>query len=233
MDTGLLAALIEVDHYCHGARSMEKIVAPVSQAGGQRGYHRSALPTNEVLEMNVRNLKQFLEIMEQPRTFQQRAWKLAPAIHAAWFDLADQENEYKVGFEKLTEEAKGDNFAAAVRIPVILGLVGLQLVDKQDKQPVVSDEDVKALLENHMELLAEEEHKCWMEVKYANGWKKAPVPKDKAEQKLQRANNLHHCLVSYAALSKDDKDKDRISIRNYPTVAKLADCKIVARKPEV
>lgn len=233
MDSGLLAALIEVDHYSHGARSMEKIVATVRQAGGERGYHRSALPTNEVLEMNVRNLKQFLEIMEQPRTFQKHAWKLAPAIHAAWYPLADQENAYKVGFLELSEEAKGDNFAAAVRIPVILGLVGLQLVDKEDPQSAVPNDDVKALLENHMELLAEEEHKGWMEVKCANGWKKAPLPKDKAERNAQREIGLHHCLIPYADLPEADKTLDRTSIRNYPTVANLADCKIVARKPMV
>lgn len=233
MDSGLLAALIEVDHYSHGARSMEKIVAPVRQAGSKRGYHRSALPTNEVLEMNVRELDQFMEIMEQPRAFQQHAWRLAPAIHAAWFPLGDQKNAYKTEFDKLSEEAKGDNFAAAVRIPVILGLVGLQLVDNQDKQKSVPTKIVKAILENHMELLAEEEHKGWMEIKTANGWKETPVPKDDAEKQAQRENFLHPCIVTYAKLSEPDKDKDRSSIRNYPTVADLANFKIVSRKPIV
>jgi hypothetical protein len=225
MDPGLFAALLEVDHYSHGARSMEKIVTPVKQ-DGKRGYHRSALPTNEVLEMNVRELAQFMEIMDQPRAFQQHAWRLAPAIHAAWVPLADQQNAYNIEFPKLDEEAKGDNYAAAIRIPNILGLVGLQLVEEQDKRPAVPNVD--AILENHIELLSEEEHKGWMEVKVANGWKPAPKPKDKAEQNTQRAAGLHHCLVPYAELSNDDKKKDRTSIRNFPTVAGLAKFKIVA-----
>lgn len=229
MDPGLLAALIEVDHYCHGSRSMEKIVTALKQ-DGKRGYHRSALPTNEVLEMNVKELAQFMEIMDQSRAFQQHAWRLAPAIHAAWFPLGDQENAYKTEFVKLPEEAKGDNYAAAVRIPTILGLVGLQLVEEQDKQPAVDKKKVEEILKNHLEFLAEEEHQGWMEVKFANGWKKAPLPKDKAETKAQRAERRNHCLVPYAALTETDKDKDCSSINNIPTVAALAKFKIVARK---
>jgi hypothetical protein len=228
MDPGLLAALIEVDHYRHGARSMEKLVAPLKQEGAH-GYHRSALPTNEVLAMNVKELGQFMEIMDQPRAFQQHAWRLAPAIHAAWYPLGDQQNAYKTGFADLPEEAKGDNYAAAVRIPVILGLVGLQVVEECDPQPAVPE--VSAILENHLELLAEEEHKGWMEVKFANGWKPAPLPDDKEEAKAQRKAGRHHCLIPYAELSAADKDKDRTSIRNIPTVAALAQFKIVARKP--
>jgi hypothetical protein len=37
--------------------------------------------------------------------------------------------------------------------------------------------------------------------------------------------------VDYAVLSDDDKDKDCNSIKNIPTVAALAQFKIVARKP--
>jgi len=230
MDPGLLATFIEVGHYSHGARSMEKIVMAVKQ-DGKHGYHRSALPTNEVLEMNVKELGQFMQIMDQPRAFQQHAWRLAPAIHAAWFPLGDQENAYKTEFAKLTEEGKGDNYAAAVRIPVILGLVGFQLVEENDPQTAVSD--VETILEKHLELLAEEEHKGWMEVKLANGWKPAAPPKDKEEGRAQRSAGRHHCLVPYADLSLADKDKDRTSIRNFPKVAALAGFKIVARNPSV
>ena len=116
-----------------------------------------------------------------------------------------------------------------MRIPAILGLVGLQLVEKQDSQEAVSD--TGSILENHLELLAEEEHNGWMEVKKANGWRKAPLPKDKEEEKAQRKKYQHHCLIPYAHLNDNDKDKDRTSIRNIPTVAELANFKIVARKP--
>ena len=226
MDSGLLAALLEVGHYCHGSRSMEKIVMPVKQAG-KGNYHRSALPSDEVLEMNVREVDLFMEIIDQHRAFQQHAWRLAPAIHAAWFPLADQKNAYKTDFAKLPEEAKGDNFAAAVRIPVILGLVGLQLVDEKDARHAVSEAELKSILENHLELLSEEEHKGWMEIKLANGWSRCAPPRTQDEQKGQRARWLNHCLVPYAELAEQDKDKDRASIRNYPAVARLAGFKIV------
>ena len=227
MDPGLLAALLDVDHYCHGARSMEKVVLAIRQ-DGKHGYHRSSLPSNEVLEMNLKEPGQFLGIMDQSRAFQRHAWKLARAIHAAWAEEADREKAYNKDFDALPEEAKGDNYAAAVRIPVIAGLVGLQFVEENDPQPALVDPGT--ILENHLELLAEEEHKGWMVVKAANGWKKAPPPKDKAEREEQRRNYFHHCLVPYAALAEADKIMDRTSIRNFPTVAELAGFKIVVRK---
>ena len=228
MDPGLLAALLEVGHYTHGARSMEKIVSAV-KLGANRGFHRSALPTDEVLEMNVRESSRFAEIMDQPRKFQKQAWQLAPAIHAAWFPLGDQENAYKTGFDELSPEGKGDNYAAAVRIPNVLGLVGLQLVEKADGEPAVADPGT--ILKSHLYLLAEEEHNGWMEVKLANGWTPAPVPRDREELKAQRAARRHHCLVPFAELSDEDMEKDSQSITNYPVVARLAGFKIVARRP--
>jgi hypothetical protein len=228
MDSGLLAALLEVDHYKYGARSMEKIVLTVKQ-GSKGKFHRSALPTNEVLEMNVRELGQFMEILEQSRVFQQHAWRLAPAIHAAWFPLASQKNEYKTGFEQLKTEGKYDNYTAAVRIPEILGLVGLQLVEEKDSQPAV--ENAAEILGKHSEILAEEEHIGWMDVKQANGWQSAPFPKNEDEMRAQRDNHQNYCIRPYSELWKEDKDKDRRSIQNYSTVAALAEFKIVARKP--
>jgi hypothetical protein len=107
--------------------------------------------------------------------------------------------------------------------------VGLQLVEKADPQPAVPDVDT--ILENCLDLLAEEEHRGWMDVKLNNGWTKAPPPKDKAELDAQHAARLHHGLVPYAELSDEDKHKDCDSVRNFPAVAALAGFKIVARMP--
>lgn len=117
----------------------------------------------------------------------------------------------------------------AVRIPTLLGLIGLQLVESDDDQPAAPD--VVTMLENHRELLAEEEHNARMEVKLANGWKPAPPPQDREQEKAQRSERRNHCLVPYAELSVIDKDKDRVSVRNFPTVATPAGFKIVARRP--
>ena len=227
MDPGLMAALVDVGHYRHGARSMEKIVTTIRLGGDT--YHRSALPTDEVLALNLREPGQFKTIMDQPHAFQRQAWQLAPAIHAAWYPSAAQGNALKVGFDALDPETKADNYAAAVRIPGILGLAGLQLVRESAREPAVPRPE--EVLNRHLELLAEEEHDQWMEVKIANGWTLAPPPKDKDELMAQRALRKHHALVPYAKLSPEDKLKDSRSITNYPTVARLARFKIVARRP--
>jgi hypothetical protein len=228
IEPGLLAALLEVGRYKHGARSMEKIVTTI-KLGGTEGYHRSALPTDEVLDMNLGNTAQFKEIMDQPRMFQQQAWELAEAIHGAWLLLAVPGSDYKTDFKRLPPEAKGDNYAAAVRIPNLLGLVGLQLVKLTDNQPAV--DGVADILQKHLALLSEEEHEAWMEVKKANGWTCAPRPKDKTEENAQRRARTHHCLVPYASLAVEDQAKDSMNITIIPTVAELAKFKIVARRP--
>ena len=91
MDPGLLAALLETPHYIFGARSLEKIVLGLKE-NERHGLHRSALPSNEVLAMNVKDLAGFNKIMDRSRQFQEFVGDLAPAIHKAWLPLADRDN---------------------------------------------------------------------------------------------------------------------------------------------
>jgi hypothetical protein len=229
MDPGLLAAMLETPHYTFGARSLEKIVLGLKE-NEKHGLHRSALPSDEVLALNVKELAVFRAIMDRSRQFQQYAEDLAPAIHLAWMEIADRNNPNLADFEKLTEETKSDNRAAALRIPLLLELAGLYLVRPQNDAPAISGE-VKSVLEKHEELLAEEEHNHWMAYKLASGWKKAPHPKDKAEEKRQRSQRLHYCLVPYDKLDDADKNKDRNSVRKFPEMAQLAKFMIVPHNP--
>jgi hypothetical protein len=231
MDSGLLSALLEVGHYRHGARSMEKIVECIKKDGGQ-GYHRSGLPPDEILAMNVLESGQFKEILEEDRLFQRYGERLAPAVHAAWFPSAEQGNVYQVGFSPLPPEGKGDNYSAVARMPRLLGLVGLQLVDKCVDRPEVTAEAWKSILLRHRDFLAAEEHNLWMEIKVANGWlweEKPADDNDGAKMKAQRARRRHHCLVAYDKLPDREQKKDHQSIENIPTIAELAGFKIVYR----
>lgn len=180
--------------------------------------------------MNVKDLAGFKKIMDRSRQFQEFVEDLAPAIHKAWLPLADRDNPNLADFQKLSEEIKADNRAAALRIPLLLELAGLYLVRSANDVPAISEE-AKSLLKKHEEVLAEEEHNHWMAHKLASGWKKAPHPKDKAEEKQQRSQRLHYCLVPYDKLDDSDKEKDRNSVRKFPEMAQLAKFMIVAHSP--
>ncbi len=130
IDPGLLAALLEVDKYTHGARSMEKIVLSLRR-GTEPVIRRSALPSDEIMGMNV-NQSQFRAILNRARRFQEYAPKLAKSIHDDWRRRKKQKvagtfpNDKE--FHELPQEMKAANIAAAMRMPRILELAGLYLV---------------------------------------------------------------------------------------------------------
>ena len=53
-----------------------------------------------------------------------------------------------------------------------------------------------------------------IEQKHRNGWVYSPVRDDEAKK--------HPCLVQYASLSEQDKEKDRKAVRHYPDIVELA-----------
>ena len=58
-----------------------------------------------------------------------------------------------------------------------------------------------------------------IEQKHRNGWVYSPVRDDETKN--------HPCLVQYAGLSEQEKEKGRHAVRHYPDIVELAGCKIV------
>ena len=224
IDPGLLVALLQVPQYKHGSRSFEKIAGALKQ-GGVSGYRRSALPSDEVLAMNVNDVGEFKRLLDRSAILQPQAPLLAAAIHARWLETADPENVFRKAFDELPAETRGDNIAAALRIPDILALVGLELVPEGDPRPALKGVD--RVLANHIETLAEEEHRGWMDVRLKNGWRPCVRTGDAAERRKQREARMSDCLVPYADLPSGEQEKDRGTIRWYPKAAALAGFKIV------
>ena len=223
MDPGLLAALLET-RYSHGSRSFEKIVDSLKRAGAS--YRRSSLPSDEVLGMNVADVAAFKRLLARRAVLQPHARVLAAAIHARWLRTADERSHFRTAYDRLPAEIQGDNVAAALRIGDILALAGLELVPKNDRRPALKGVD--RLLENHIETLAEEEHRDWMDVRLKNGWRTCEHAGDPELRKVQKANKQSDCLIPYAKLPDEEQEKDRGAIRWYPRAAALAGLKIVA-----
>jgi hypothetical protein len=70
-----------------------------------------------------------------------------------------------------------------------------------------------------LELLAEAEHKRWMQSKFDDGWKYGP--------KTNRAKKLHQCLIPWKKLPEEEKEKDRVLVRGIPEILARAGYAIV------
>jgi len=159
--------------------------------------------------------------LDRDRSFKMNSEALAPAVHAFYRDLCHGEGwsvPYDMDYADLPDDVKADNIAAAARIPRVLALVGLAVVS-EERPSTLPRAKVLSIMEANMELLAECEHDGWREQKERDGWSYSPVRDDAARQ--------HPCLVRYATLSDEEKEKDRNAVRRYPDIVELAGCKIV------
>jgi hypothetical protein len=222
IDAGVLTALLEVPDYEHGARSLRKILEPLSAARkvSRAPLRRSLLPAPNQLSPHV-DSNEFHEICARDLSFKtdEIVRKLAPAIHETWRTIAHQQKwafRYDVPFDELPLDIKRSNEAAARRIPEIIALVGLQVVPEAAKDETTK---IRRQLERHLEVLAEEEHNGWMAHLKSEGWQYAEARDDD--------NRRHNCLRPFNELREIDKEKDRDTIRHYPDFAMEADFKIV------
>jgi len=220
IDDGLLTALLEISTYEHGSRSLQKVLEPfvVARKKSRDRLQRSQLPAPNQLSVHV-NSDDFhkLCLRNMPFNSEEIIDKLAPAIHYAWADIARKEGRDVTPYEELPRIEKRSNEAAALRIPDILALVGLQVTS--GSATPAQEKQVREHIERHLEALAEEEHNRWSEHNLAEGWRFAEIRND--------AKRLHNCLKPYLELPDLDKEKDRNTVRHFPDYARIAGFKIV------
>jgi hypothetical protein len=222
IDRGLLTALLEINHFRNGARSMEKLISSIRDGGGLP-LRRAHLPPDNLLAMYVDSVKDFHELTQRSNAFLAQAERLARALHEDWRANLTAEDEAKGGpndkpYDELDQEGKASNIAAGCRIPEILALAGLVL--EEGKSSPEEEEKVRVFLESNIDFLAEAEHLGWEEQKRMEGWVYGPPPRDHEKR-------THPLFVPYSELPKDQKDKDRRTIRHYPDYARERGFKIV------
>ena len=228
IDEGLVHALLSVECYKHGARSLGKILQPFS-AARPGPLRRSLLAPDAQLDMHV-DAGTFMRLCDEaplppyepgdPLT-QRQVGAIAPAIHETWRTLGRKtgwlKKESDKDFADLSDFLKDSNRAAAERMLENLGLVNLRLAE--GVATAAEEEFIRAQLEYALETLAEAEHDGWTEWHLARGWRYAPSRDDE--------NRLHPCLLPFRQLPKVDVDKDRDAVRHYPDFARAAGMKIV------
>jgi hypothetical protein len=124
---------------------------------------------------------------------------LAMALHASYQegmrDLPPGAPEYAAAWDKLPENAREANRAAADHAPILFAAAGLR----------VGAGEALALDDAAVERLARIEHRRWMAERILRGWRHAPA-RDNARQ-------LHPSLVAYDDLPEAEREKDRRQVR--------------------
>lgn len=149
---------------------------------------------------------------------------LARAQHTQW--LAHEEKSYRSGkvatrnanavpWERLDEAVREDNRRFADDLQEKLRLIDAMLVP-QPLPPAAEPEFTFTSAE--LEMLAEHEHRRWMDSKQRDGWRYGPV--------RDNDKKIHDQLKPYAELDVVNKDKDRDAVRELPHMLELAGFKI-------
>lgn len=244
IDRDLLRALLHVPRYVHGARSLEKIVK--SLAGSPKPYHRAYLPPPQVLNQHLDSADTFDAIYRGNLDFlsPENLTRIAAAIDENYNRLIAQrdqlargelsEKEFVKAFNAMTDTwNKGTNLAAAQRLPDVLALASLRLV--QGKATADEVKTVPQHLKNHLEVLAEEEHNLWTKFHLDNGWRQVTNQLDGLEgderdaeiSRLKKEERCHWLLLPFSKLPDEQKTKDHDAIMHYPEMAELVGWKIV------
>ncbi len=216
-DPGLLTALLRTSGYAHGARSLEKVLEPIRNQqnflGQRREPVRSSLPAPSQMRMHLLDPDGFFRLCHDYKptvlTHPDKLDLLARKLHDNWrkeIHTRKETNKNDVDFDDLVPDVLSANLAASRRIPDVLAMAGLKVVE--DAQVKSDPAAIVTHLQLHLELLAEAEHDGWMEDRKKFNWSYDPKRDDDARK--------HPCLRPFSELEEYQKEKDRNTIRQYP-----------------
>jgi hypothetical protein len=171
--------------------------------------------------------KTFLSLVQQVELEGPMLESLAEAAHAVYCegeqargfkygsktDKKRKINNAMVAYSELPEEMKQANRLNVRDIPSKLSVARYIMIPARSNEPAFNFPG------DDLEMLAEAEHKRWMQSKLDEGWAYAP--------KMDRAKKLHNCLVPWENLPDKEKEKDRDLVRGIPRILARAGYAIV------
>jgi len=235
IDVQLLRALIEVNRYENGSRGLDRLLKNLS-AHKYRKIELSDLPSKEIISNNVDYID-FMNKLTDDSIYEKVAFeKMAVSIHNAWLEKDVTYSVYFKQYEDLSYDGRLDNMKAAERIGKVIAKSGkfVLIPETELKSKMLQDAkgefDIFLKDNENLEILAEEEHKGWMEARSKANW----IHGARSEY-----HKTHNCLVAYADLDKGitepekqkDKNKDRNSVRKYTEMLKGSGFTITFQNP--
>ncbi|MCD4750460.1 MAG: hypothetical protein K8R59_13905 [Thermoanaerobaculales bacterium] len=230
IDSGVLHALLSVDRYKHGARSLEAVIG-MSHLAGKTSFERSALPTEKQLDLHVDG-REFFTQLHQLELDEELLDRCAKAAHEVFCDgLRDlgyskgestseelKTHAHLVSYDELAEEPRAENRANVADIPNKLVLAGYVMT------PARGEHSPPTFPDEILERLAEIEHERWVKHKLDREWQFADT--------TDPSRKLHSGLVPWQELSESEREKDREMVRSIPRILARAGFTIMQAVPE-
>lgn len=227
----VLRALMFLPAFKHGNRSFEALL-DMSHVAGVDRFAPCSLPAPFQIPLHAdeNHFGQLIDV-DFPFPHEDRE-RIAQEIHRRY--LAQRENERPPRakdasckpWQKLAEDLRESNRSQADDITAKLRAVKLWYrksasLGRDRKAAIARGSD---LLEPHVETLARAEHDRWTAQKRRQGWIAAANNADNSKDEKRR---LSHCLFPWEDLREDQKDLDRVPIRNIPKLLAIAAYEII------
>lgn len=205
IDPGVLAALIGISKYKHGARSLEALL-DTSVTKGKKHFGQSDLPPKDQLDLHVDG-GEFARLVLRDTLFCSVRERLARNFHEYY--RKQQKDALPAGapamadWEGLSDDDKRTNLEAADHIPVKLKSERYEFRPAPGKPigPMQFPADV-------VERLAMLEHERYVGQKLRDGFTHGPV--------RDAAAKTNPTLVEWGKLDEAEKEKDRDQVRAIP-----------------
>lgn len=230
MDPGVLKALLRVDTYRHGARSMEAILAS-SQLSDRTRFDLSCLPPENLLDLHV-DARRFMALAQPLELDPGTLELLARANHEAYQEYMRAAGGARRGkpfvqvtYDNLPDEAKEQNREAVRDYPARLASCGYMLIAaRRGERPA-------AFTKAEIERLAEAEHERWSRSKLDKGW--CYSPRDRRDRLEHRALLPWRRMPKAELVRRHGPRADRLGGRILPEIEKETDRAQIRRMANV
>jgi len=206
IDDSIIRAMLNVDEFAYGVRSMETILAMSDISFGK--WAPATLPLFEQLSVHV-DAREFTDLLLYDVIIQTEEGIMAKKIHEFFLGhldlVADKNHPCKVPWDELTWHFKMDNLRQARTYPKKVAKFGGYIDLKGKSVPILKLDD-----KDIVEQLAIREHNEWWESKKEAGWTPGK-PRDDSKK-------IHDCMYPWDELDEKTKDKDRNPIYEIPYV---------------
>jgi hypothetical protein len=222
IDYGLLRALLLVNSYKNGARSLDRILSQLKMRGN-KSIVRSDLPSDDIIAMNTDLNDFYSKMCDENLDKHKIASVLSTLFHESWMKNHLTDSSFYKEYSMLSNEQRLINLSTAGRISDVLAKSEKFGLDDRYSDKADASDEFLGYISNYENLikLAEEEHRLWEQEREKRGWTYGD-PRNEYFKK-------HPCIgKKYSELSDKDQEKDKEKIRNYSEFLKGSAFKIVS-----
>jgi len=212
IDPSVLRALLHIDKFAHGARSLEAILE-MSNLAHCSQFDPSALPSQHQLDLHVKSAE-FMALVQQQQILGAKLEEMAKAIHESYLqtELAKRDGKGQPVFQPGDRPAlhhwddldnlyKNSNREQAANYPILLAAAGCGFeVGQPDPKFEFTLDDVTKL--------AQLEHERWME-----------------ERRIKQPN--HPDRRPWDELTSEEKEKDIKAVKNIPEILGQVNLRVI------